>query len=100
NTVQYKRLELKMMKKITLLLLVLTVALSACSASPDVPVSSEPTTPEEVVGAEPSAPTESPIGYLPKPDDAFLTRAEAYIDSRELVTLESYPLQFMLSLKG
>jgi hypothetical protein len=48
----------------------------------------------------PSYPNELQADYLPKPDDAFLTRGEAYIDSSDLLTLESYPLQFMLSLKG
>ncbi|MCB0118663.1 MAG: hypothetical protein KDD72_06510 [Anaerolineales bacterium] len=38
--------------------------------------------------------------YAPSPADEALTRGNVYIDSVELLTLESYPLQFMLSIKG
>ncbi|NJN78996.1 MAG: hypothetical protein HC797_00110 [Anaerolineales bacterium] len=46
----------------------------------------------------PNSPVDSE--YAPQPADATLIRSEAYVDSADLLTLESYPLQFMLSLKG
>ena len=70
------------------------IILCACGANPDETISSDQSYPN------PSYPNEPQADYLPKPDDAFLTRGEAYIDSRDLLTMESYPLQFMLSLKG
>jgi hypothetical protein len=40
------------------------------------------------------------LGYAPSPEDDALTRGEAFIDSHQLLTLESYPLQFNLTLTG
>ncbi len=77
------------MKKIFSTLLVFAVFLSACASTFDEPVSSD--TPHT---NEPQA------NYLPQPADSLLTRGEAYIDSSDLLTMESYPLQFMLNIKG
>ena len=83
------------MKKLFFILTALTLALSACGASPDQPVSSDPSYPN------PSYPNSTDSnGYTPQDSDASLTRAEAYIDSSELLIMESYPPQFMLNLKG
>ncbi len=81
------------MKKIITLLLALTFLLSACGANPDEPVSSDPSYP-----TYPNEPIQSE--YSPQPEDVTLIRGEAYIDSNELLTLESFPLQFMLNIKG
>lgn len=82
------------MKKIITLLFTLAILLAACGTNPNEPVNSDPSYPN------PSYPNEPQVDYAPKPDDALLTRGEAYIDSKDLLTLESYPLQFMLNLKG
>jgi inhibitor of cysteine peptidase len=38
--------------------------------------------------------------YLPQPQDSKFTRGEAYIDSTDLLIMESYPVQISLALKG
>jgi hypothetical protein len=81
----------KIMKKI--FILVFTILLSACGIKPDEPVSSDPSYP-----SYPNEPIQSE--YSPKPEDAALIRSEAYIDSHELLILESFPLQFTLNMKG
>lgn len=90
------------MKKTTFLLLMLAFVLSACGASSDEPVTSYPN-PSYPNPSYPS-PSESTSSeqaiYAPQPDDAFLTRGNVYIDSTDLLTLESFPLQFVLVLKG
>jgi hypothetical protein len=81
------------MKKIITLLFAVSILLSACGTSPDEPVSSEPSYP-----SYPNEPIQS--AYSPKPEDATLIRSEVYIDSNDLLILESFPLQFMLNIKG
>jgi hypothetical protein len=82
------------MKKIIFLLLTLTFVLSACGANPDESVSSYPNNSY-------SNSSDTPVSdYSPKPEDVTLIRGEVYMDSNELLILESYPLQFMLNLKG
>lgn len=82
------------MKNAIILVLGLSLALAACApravtpASPDAPTNSD--TPQA-----PSSPD-----YSPQPGDQNLTRDAAYIDSFELLTMESSPLQFSLVLKG
>ncbi|MBL8090219.1 MAG: hypothetical protein KF758_13185 [Anaerolineales bacterium] len=77
------------MKKYFFIFFVFALVFSACGANPDEPVSDSP-------DSNPSGTAD----YLPKPEDGLLTRGEAYIDSTDLLTMESYPLQFMLNLKG
>ena len=79
---------------LTILLALMGAAISACAPSatpsPEDPVSS-------------SDPTDSapPADSLdPQPDDDQLERGNAYIDSTEILTLESFPPQFMLSIAG
>lgn len=76
------------MKNISLTLILLAATLGGCAPSPDVPVSSD----------SPSQPSQS--DYLPSPADGSLQRGEVYLDSVDLLTLESFPLQFTLVLKG
>ncbi len=45
-------------------------------------------------------PAAQPADYIPDPSDSELIRADAYLDSPELLTLESFPPQFTLILKG
>lgn len=83
-----------------LLVIALLVALlTACSAnqpvvteSPDLPVTQEPmNTP---------MPTEPLSPYAPQSGDELLSRGNVYVDVTELLTMESYPLQFSLSVSG
>lgn len=85
------------MKRLIFILTVLTLAVSACGASLDQPVSSDPSYPNN---SYPNSSNSKLSDYFPKPEDATLIRDEAYIDSSDLLILESYPLQFMLNIKG
>lgn len=74
---------------IPLLALALLVACAPTpTQSPDTPVDSD------------SPPNGLPPIYAPRPSDDQLSRGEVYIDSVDLLTMESYPLQFSLVLKG
>lgn len=90
------------MKKIITLLFSLTILLSACGANPDETVSSDPSYPNNSYpnNSYPNSSNSSLGEYSPKPEDVTLIRGEAYIDSNDLLTLESFPLQFMLNIKG
>ncbi|MBL8099707.1 MAG: hypothetical protein JNK81_11020 [Anaerolineales bacterium] len=77
------------MKKHIFIFFIFALFFSACGTNPDEPVSDSP-------DSNPSGTAD----YLPKPEDGLLTRGEAYINSSDLLTMESYPLQFMLNLKG
>ena len=83
-----------------LLIIALLVALlTACTdnqpvvtKSPDFPVTQEPmNTP---------MPPEQSLPNDPQPGDELLSRGNVYMDTTELLTLESYPLQFSLSVSG
>lgn len=76
------------MKKTILTSILLIAILNGCMTSPDSPVSND----------SPIQPSQS--DYLPSPADGSLLRGEVYLDSVELLTLESFPLQFTLALKG
>ncbi len=83
------------MKKISFLLMLFIFTFSACvPASGDVPVSypSYPNSPGDTMPANDN--------FAPMPEDASFTRGEVYIEATQLLTLESFPLQFMLNLKG
>ena len=95
------------MRGIRLLLIVMiSISLAACAGvanggspvanggSPDQPVSNQPgdRTPE------PTAPTEE--RYAPRPGDEQMLEGNVYIDSMELLTLESFPPQFRLHITG
>jgi hypothetical protein len=87
-----------MMKRLTpYLLAVLLVAASACAPSMDSPSTSDDMD-APVSSDDPSAPPADTL--LPQPADAALQRENAYLDSAELLIMESYPLQFMLVLQG
>jgi inhibitor of cysteine peptidase len=72
----------------TLITILLAAFISGCASSPDSPVTSE----------TPSEPGQN--DFLPSPADGSLIRGVAYLNSVDLLTLESFPLQFMLVLKG
>jgi hypothetical protein len=82
------------MKRLLLIAILLAV-LSACAPSavpPDEPVSATPGGP-----ADPVAP---PDEYAPRPGDENLLRGNVYLDSAQLLILESYPPQVRLALAG
>ncbi len=93
------------MKKNSTLLLVLIFALSACAPGADEPVSSIPSYPNasypntSYPNPSDSIPVE-PNPHSPQATDASLTRGNAFLDFEEILTLESFPLQFMLHLTG
>lgn len=93
------------MKRFTFTLLLLMLSVSACA--PDNPIDAGPAYPN------PSYPNPSPPppsypnpaepqtnDFSPKPGDSGMMRGAVYLDSAELLTLESFPLQFTLALKG
>lgn len=83
------------MKKSLYILILLTLTLAACAPA-DVPAGDEP-----VSDLDPSGST-MPMNenYAPMDSDQGMQRGEVYLDEIELLTMESYPLQFMLVLKG
>ena len=76
------------MKQILFTLLVALFIIAACA----------PATLQPVVTDEPAA--TQPGGVTPSPTDSKLLRGNVYLDSIELLTMESYPLQFTLMLEG
>ncbi len=91
------------MKRILVCVFV-TFALTAC-ASPsippvDLPISQPtPSTPNQTMPTLPSgSPAENP--FAPHPSDSQYSRGKVFIDLAEVRTLESYPVQVQLNLKG
>ncbi len=85
------------MKQILFIITILIFASSACLPITGDPVNQNPSYPNPSY-PNPSAPQTG--DFAPQPGDADFLRGEVYLDSTELLTLESFPLQFMLSLKG
>lgn len=83
------------MKKILFVLIVIIFTLSACEPATNVP----PTANIETATPHVSEPSTIPT-FTPVPMDENLVRGNAFIDSAELLILESSPLQFTLALKG
>jgi hypothetical protein len=73
------------MKTRSPLFLFMAILLAACSAI--LPGSGSP--------QDPDAPS-----FVPRPEDAALQRGRAYVNSADLLTMESFPLQFSLTVKG
>jgi hypothetical protein len=83
------------MKIILFVLIVIIFTLSACA-----PVTNVPPT-ANIETATPHVSEPSPIStFTTAPTDENLVRGNAFVDSAELLTMESSPLQFMLALKG
>ena len=55
---------------------------------------------DTVTSNNPGANEPAPKPYAPQPGDSQLSRGNVFIDSSELLILESYPVQIMLVLKG
>lgn len=89
------------MKQNLLLLTLILGLLSACTPQTDFPTAypGYPSADEAVSNIDnPGAPLNAP--YSPQPADGDLIRGEAFINSYQLLTLESQPLQFTLEIMG
>jgi len=98
------------MKTLSILLLVLALSLTACQPAPAAtPAIEKPSDGDEIAATPdpdspvgdadmPEQPVENP--YAPQPSDANLVSDNVYIDQADLLILESYPLQFTLSVSG
>jgi hypothetical protein len=84
------------MNRIFLTLLLISL-LTACAPAPtplpDTPVNSGPPRPGDPVSPKID-------DTIPRPADKALYRGTVYLNSIDLLTLESYPLQFSLALTG
>lgn len=79
------------------LFFVLIVALvSACAPA----ATESPVRPPDMPIDGKTPPSGLPPLYAPRPGDDKLMRDGVYLDSTDLLVMESYPLQFMLMLKG
>ena len=95
------------MKKL-LVFVILTLVLSACNAAlensqngtpgREMPITNDPNEPVSS-DQQGSGPVATP-DYLPKSEDAQLSRGKAYIKSAEMVVRESYPPQISLQIEG
>ncbi len=85
-----------------LLLFTLVVAfLAACSGNPpatELPVN----TPTPIMVEPTQRPLPGPINniYLPEPGDSNFSRGNVFIDSSDLLIMESFPVQIALVLRG
>lgn len=85
----------------TLLTLLLTAVLvAACVPATGDSAVSYPSYPDASYPDPATGSMPANENFAPMPADEGMTRAEVYLDDTELLTLESYPLQFMLNLKG
>lgn len=93
------------MKKTIMLLLVSVFVINACASNTGENSISDPSYPNtsypnpSYPNTSISVPNEQSL-YLPQPEDESLVKGAAFIDSKELLTLESFPLQFMLHITG
>jgi hypothetical protein len=88
------------MKNIFLILTFAVFALSACIPATSEPNMDEPVMNESITNTETVTPqVDKPVSTI-TPVDSNLLIGNVYLDSTELLTLESTPLQFMLALKG
>ena len=89
-----------------LIFLLTTIFLYACNGSQTVQTNNpsypnEPSYPNAPsYPNKPGADNSGQQPYAPQPGDAALTRGEAFIDSTDLLVMESYPVQIMLTLRG
>ena len=67
---------------------ILVTLLTACAPQTEMPVSA------------PTPPTVQTNDFAPRPADGGLTRDQVFLNSINLLTQESHPLQFSLSLNG
>jgi len=86
------------MKHLTVLTLILSL-LAACA--PATPIPDTPAT--EIPGEIPVSSTSDPASnnpYAPQPGDDKLARASAFMNSADLLLMESFPIQVAMILRG
>lgn len=91
-----------MIRKLLLFTFV-AVLLAACAGNQPADENDTPVSSTDSPMEEPSQPLSGgPINnsYLPQAEDSKFTRGEVYIDSTDLLIMESYPVQIALVLKG
>lgn len=87
------------MKKIYFFILTIAAFTIAACTPVTTPAAADDPTMNNPVSSDDSTPPPS-SGSLPSPADSNLRRENANLESTELLTLESYPLQFTLVLNG
>jgi len=92
-----------MLRKLWLSVVVIVPLLAACAGQPAAP-ETEPSipTPEDpdATGLSPGS-EEPPLdSYAPAKGDEAMQRGEVFIDTQEILILESFPLQFQLQVTG
>jgi hypothetical protein len=93
-------METKMKQKCIISTLVV-IFLAACNGN--LPLTEPTPTPMSPIMVEPTQrPQPGPINnvYLPEQNDVNFSRGQVYIDSSDLLVMESYPVQIALNLKG
>jgi hypothetical protein len=93
--------------KLLFILLAGALILAACAPgaamqTEPVPTSLATGSPDDVVTSPTGTATgqPSPAPYQPVPGDKSLSRGEAFVDSAGIMTLESFPPQYLLTLRG
>ena len=86
------------MRRLMTLTLLLLVACSPFSATLPPGSAQAPSPDTPVNNLTPLPPSQAP--YAPQPGDDALQRGPAFVEATDLLVLESYPLQFNLSLSG
>ncbi|MFH0879916.1 MAG: hypothetical protein V2A34_09405, partial [Lentisphaerota bacterium] len=89
------------MKRIYLFLLTMSF-LAACTPGLDAPISNDK---PQLPGGDDPVSSDDPLppktdNTIPRHGDDALLRGNVYLDSIDLLTMESYPLQFSLALTG
>jgi hypothetical protein len=107
-------LEIQLKPSILLILILFAGSLSACTATRNVgqEPSAMPSQPTQTGGiiqspleSTPNPSVQSTLPPLmdetsPRPEDANLEKATVYVDTIELITLETYPVQYRLHITG
>lgn len=91
------------MFRILMLFTLMAAFLAACTGiqpadDNDTPVSSTDSPMEEPTRPASGGPLNN--SYLPQTEDSKFTRGQVFIDSTDLLIMESYPVQIALALKG
>ena len=90
------------MRRILFTLMIALLIITACAPAASQPIATnEPSIIKDLTATQPDeSPTLQPSNAIPVPADSSRMRGNVELNSTELLTMESYPLQFMLVLKG
>jgi hypothetical protein len=94
-----------MFRRKMVILLIAALLLAACASLPAAPQDTEPgkgVSPNDPVSSSDSPQTGEPgrAPWEPAPGDKDLTRGNVFVDTSQVLTLESFPPQFLLQLAG